>query len=105
MPCGQRLLLRGGSCYCSNQAFLDLPDNTFRTGKTASSIAAADLNTDGKSDLVTTNTDDQSVSVLLNNGDGTFAAKVDYPTGSAPYSIAALDLNSDGKPDLVTANE
>ena len=44
------------------------------------------------------------VSVLLNNGDGTFAARVDYPTGTAPASVAAADLNGDGKPDLAVAN-
>ena len=45
------------------------------------------------------------MSVLLNNGDGTFAAKVDYPTGSDPVSVAAADLNGDGKPDLAVAND
>ena len=40
------------------------------------------------------------MSVLLNNGDGTFAAKVDYPAGTGPLAVAAADLNGDGKPDL-----
>ena len=45
------------------------------------------------------------MSVLLNDGNGTFAAKVDYPTGLAPRSsVAAADLNGDGKPDLAVAN-
>jgi len=42
--------------------------------------------------------------VLLNNGNGTFAAKVDYPTGIQPGAVAAADLNGDGKPDLAVAN-
>jgi hypothetical protein len=41
--------------------------------------------------------------VLLNNGNGTFAAKVSYPAGTWPEAVAAADLNGDGKPDLVVA--
>ena len=62
------------------------------------------LNGDGKPDLAVANTDSNTVSVLLNNGTGTFAAKVDYPTGSYPDSVAVADLNGDGKPDLAVAN-
>jgi len=45
-----------------------------------------------------------SVSVFINNGDGTFAAKVDYTTGSAPRSVAIGDLDGDGKADLAVTN-
>ena len=45
-----------------------------------------------------------AVSVRLNNGDGTFAPKVDHPTDPFPLSVAAADLNGDGKPDLAVAN-
>jgi len=74
------------------------------------SLATADLNGDGKPDLATANadvpanTDRNTVSVLLNRGDGTFEAKRDYATGKDPESIATADLNGDDKPDLVTAN-
>jgi hypothetical protein len=44
------------------------------------------------------------VSVLLNNGDGTFAAKVGYAVRDYPRSVAVGDLDGDGKPDLATAN-
>jgi hypothetical protein len=77
------------------------------------SIAAADLDRDGSPDLVTSNSTErvehggvQSVSVLRNNGDGTFAAKQDYPiSGGDPISVALGDLNGDGKPDVVTGDE
>ena len=45
-----------------------------------------------------------TVSVLLGNGDGTFAAKADYATGAGPRSVAVGDFNGDGKLDLATAN-
>ena len=42
--------------------------------------------------------------MLLNRGDGSFQAKLDYPTGAWPQSVAIGDLNGDGKPDVATAN-
>jgi hypothetical protein len=61
---------------------------------------------DGKPDLVTANSEytASTVSVLLGNGDGTFAAKVDYAAGTGPQSVAIGDVGGDGKPDLVVAN-
>ena len=39
--------------------------------------------------------------MLLNTGDGSFQARLDYGTGSRPFSVAIGDLNGDRKPDLV----
>src|SRR5205814_1914064 len=76
----------------------------YPTGSNPVSVAAADLNGDGKPDLAVANLGGNTVSVLLNNGNGTFAARVDYTTGSTPWSVAAADLNGDGKPDVAVAN-
>jgi hypothetical protein len=73
-------------------------------GAGPSSLSVGDLNGDGQLDLVTANIESNSVSVLLGNGDGTFAPKADFSTGSAPNSVAIGDLNGDGRPDLATAN-
>ncbi|MFB7337742.1 FG-GAP repeat domain-containing protein, partial [Streptomyces adustus] len=51
------------------------------------SVAVGDFNGDGKPDLVTANYESGSVSVLLGNGDGTFAAKTDSRTGDNPSSV------------------
>ena len=72
-------------------------------------IQAGDLNNDGKLDLVVTNINGNSVSVLLNTTDqGTatpgFAVKQDVETGSNPRSVSVGDLNGDGKDDLAVAN-
>src|SRR6185437_9787817 len=76
----------------------------YPTGTAPWSVVAADLNGDGKPDLAVADEGSNTVSVLLNNGNGTFAAKVDYPTGFSPSSVAEADLNGDGEPDLVVAN-
>src|SRR5262249_17243559 len=68
-------------------------------------LIRADLNGDGKLDLVTSNYTGNNVSVLLGDGTGSFPAfSTDYPTGTGPESVAAGDINGDGKLDLVTPN-
>jgi hypothetical protein len=54
---------------------------------------------------VIVNAGDNTASVLLNRGDGSFQPKLDYRTGREPASVVIGDLNADGKPDLATANE
>jgi hypothetical protein len=68
-------------------------------------IATADFNLDGKLDLVVANSGANTVSILLGNGDGTFAPKADYPTGSQPMAVAVGDFNGDGVPDLAVVNQ
>ena len=60
---------------------------------------AADLNGDGKPDLAGAGVN--SASVMLNNGDGTFRARVDYPAAGQTQDVAAGDFNGDGRIDLV----
>jgi RHS repeat-associated protein len=79
---------------------------TYTTGASTAPYqsVAGDFNGDGKLDLATANSDGNSVSVLLGNGDGTFKAPVLYAVDSRPIAITAVDLNGDGKVDLVTSN-
>ena len=46
----------------------------------------------------------EDVSVLLNNGDGTFADDVIYGAGNRPSSVAVGDLDGVNGPDLAVAN-
>ena len=66
-------------------------------------VAIADVNRDGKLDLLAA--DLLNVGVLLGNGDGTFQAPVNYSSGANyAWSVTGADVNGDGKPDLVIAN-
>ena len=69
------------------------------------SVAAADLNGDGNTDLVAGSCCDLAFGVLLGNGDGTFQVGLPYGSGGfGPVSVVIADLNGDGRPDLVAAN-
>jgi hypothetical protein len=110
---------------CSNQGIcptggvgvlLGNGDGTFQTAQVynsgapvASSVAVADLNWDGKPDLVIANQNDAPelgvVGVLLGNGDGTFQAAKTYSSGGAEAdSIAVADVNQDGRLDVLVMN-
>lgn len=79
----------------------------FTTGIQPVGIASGDLNGDGKTDLVVTNKNDNTVSVFSNTsstGAISFAAKVDFGTANQPLAVALGDFDGDGKTDIATAN-
>src|SRR5262249_8324085 len=67
-------------------------------------IQAADFDGDGDQDLLVANAGSNNVSVLRNNGNGTFTALTAVAAGLNSRSLAVGDLNGDGKLDIVTAN-
>jgi hypothetical protein len=74
-------------------------------------VVAADFNGDGVLDLAVTNSGDDTVGILLGQGDGGFSAQVTFPLGGTgataagpqPATMAVGDFNGDGQPDLVVA--
>jgi FG-GAP-like repeat/Putative Ig domain/Bacterial Ig-like domain/FG-GAP repeat len=76
----------------------------YSTGTAPFFVTAADLNGDGRTDLIVANFQSNTVSVLLGNGNGTFQPAVNYAVGSEPISVTVADLNGDGHPDLIVAN-
>src|SRR5262249_55482245 len=74
-----------------------------------SSVAAADINHDGRPDLIVTDQSRNTVGVLLNGTAGpgvtpSFGTQVDFAVSSAPDFVTTGDLNGDGRPDLVIAD-
>ncbi|HKV94405.1 MAG TPA: VCBS repeat-containing protein [Candidatus Angelobacter sp.] len=89
------------STVCFSQSF---NTQSYPTGGSAGQLIAADFNGDHIPDIATVNGDTNTVSILINNGDGTFRPHLDFATGPGPNDLAAVDWNKDGKMDLVVSN-
>jgi hypothetical protein len=76
----------------------------YATDKTPQDVVAADFNGDGIQDLAVA-TGNNSVSILLGKGDGTFPTHVQYSVPGNPVAIIAGDFNGDGKTDLITVDQ
>jgi hypothetical protein len=83
-----------------------IADHVYSTPAGPSSIISADFNSDGAADIAVANRDSNNVSVLLNmnNGDGVFAFKSDYRVGLMPLQVASGDFNGDGAPDIAVVS-
>ena len=95
-------------------------DGTFQAPQTYSSggseayaVAVADVNKDGKADLIVANGCESAkqcangvVGVLLGNGDGTFQSASTYASGGVvATSVTIADVNRDGNLDLIVGNQ
>src|SRR5205814_9990447 len=70
------------------------------------SVSIADFNNYTYLDIVVTNSEIDSISILLGYGNGTFVIEMNYSTGarSRPYTIIISDFNNDNKSDIAVAN-
>jgi hypothetical protein len=88
-----------------SRAELFAPAVSYDAGLYPQSVAVADVNGDGKLDLVVANLHIHSISVLLGNGDGTFRPPLTSSVGeNFAMSVAVADVNGDGKPDVIVLN-
>ena len=68
-----------------------------------SDLALADLDGDGRLDIVTANSVEGSITVLLRTATA-FQPAVNYKAGAGASALALADVNGDGKTDVVVAN-
>ena len=74
------------------------------SGSTPRAVAVADLNADGKLDIITADSQSNTASVLLGKGNYAFADPVRLTVGAGPRWVLAQDVNGDGMADLITVN-
>ena len=70
-------------------------------------ITVADLDKDGRPDLVTSNFSDGTISIFKNTSAGgvfSLNQKIDYPVGINPIYVTTGDLDADGMLDLIVTN-
>jgi len=98
-----------GICIFSNDGKGNLSlIHTYALQVNVTAIVTADLNGDGKLDLLALGGFtgiNWSYTVLIGNGDGSFQAPVFYPQSvahSGLNSLVVADFNNDGKPDFAT---
>jgi hypothetical protein len=84
--------------------YQDFIEPTFPVNDRASPNEPADFNRDGHTDIAVVNIDTNTVSILLGNGDGSFAPQQQVTVGGAPRGIALLDADGDGDIDIVNTN-
>jgi gliding motility-associated-like protein len=83
------------------------PKVTYSTAIQPFNVTAADIDLDGKKELLVPNASSSSFSIFKNNsssGNISFSPKIDFSSGSAPLYISVNDLDGDGKIDIAVAN-
>ncbi|CAF2704878.1 unnamed protein product [Rotaria sp. Silwood2] len=81
---------------------LQYQPHTYRTSSGPKTLVTGDFNSDSYIDLAITNYIDDTLSILLGNGDGTFQTQQIYvfERGSRPWGITTADFNNDTVLDL-----
>jgi hypothetical protein len=89
------------SSFAAGQSF----QRTIYKGNPAPDVVAADVNQDGKPDLLTPQTDEEGLGLIfLNRGDGTFpdgGSETISNIGAPATRVVVADFNGDGITDLV----
>ncbi len=98
-----------------NSQTFEVQAKRYRVGPNPTSVVLADMNEDGRLDLLTTNRGrlmdprdvrpaEENVSYLIGKPDGSFDAQPPLPCGYGPYQVVVANIDALRAPDLVVAN-
>ena len=95
-----------GSDASAEQQGTSVTAQELRPGGRVGSVAVADLNADGRPDIMAARLDTGTLSVYLSDGQGRFRVAPGSPfaAGPAPEDIATADFNRDGRVDVAVTN-
>ena len=70
-------------------------------------VISEDVNKDNRLDIIAVSSTNDSVSIILGYGNGSFSSSIVYPigNGSHPSAVAFGDFNNDNRADMVVTNE
>lgn len=77
--------------------------STYPVGRLPAALVAGDFTGDGRPDLVVSNATDDTLTLLTNQGNGSFSSTGTIPHGPSPGDLVAVDANGDSRLDLVVA--
>ena len=98
------------SVFLNNGSGVFTHKGDYAAGLNPYGLAVADINGDGIPDLVVTNrnlnhaSNQDTVGVLIGNGDGSFNTMTTYPTGEGPVGVVVGSFTGGGEPDLAVVN-
>jgi hypothetical protein len=97
------VLTNDGAGNFSSECIVDVLDQDTRFG-CPDGVAAADMNGDGKVDLICANWCAGLIQVFTNDGSGGFTLASAIGINSSPASVTTADVNGDGKMDVISVN-
>jgi hypothetical protein len=84
--------------------FTPASGSPFSVGSYPVQVKIGDFNSDGLQDLVVANGLDNTLSILLGKGDGTFAPGSTVPVGAFPFLLTVADFRQTGASDVAVTN-